>query len=446
MTDSQQSLLIVDDEFSVRDSLTGWFKKDGYKVDSAEDGRTALSKLPQHDWDVILLDIKMPGMSGMEVLTSIREKSPDSVVIMLTAHGSIDTAVQAMKEGAFDYFTKPADPEKLSHVIRKAMEVRKLKRENRLLKEKLNDLSRTHEIIGNSPAIQEIKEQIRILANNDVTVLIRGESGTGKELIARAIHASGPRRYFSLVPVNCGAIAESLLESELFGHEKGAFTGAQHRHKGKIEMANDGTLFLDEIGSIGMKMQVELLRVLETKEYTRIGGSKSVKVDFRVVCATNQNLEQLVEFGAFRHDLYFRINVFTIQLPPLRERRDDIPLLVDHFIDMFAVKMDLTRPEITPEAMKRLMEHDWPGNIRELSNTMERAMVLSQGDAIIPEHLQVQGNSSQKVPDSSIDDMVKDHVSQTLEAQNWNISKAAQILGIDRATLYNKIKKYNLRS
>jgi len=447
MKQETQSILIVDDEFSVRDSLTGWFRKDGYETSSAKNGEDALKKVQERNWDTILLDIRMPGMSGMEVLKRLTKNSPDSVIIMLTAHGTIDTAVQAMKDGAFDYINKPVDPDDLSRVIKKAMEHQRLKSENTRLKMTINKLTRYQELVGVSPVIQKIKEQIRMLANTDVTVLIRGESGTGKELIARAIHASGPRRFFSLVPVNCGAIPESLLETELFGHEKGAFTGAQQRHRGKIELAHEGTLFLDEVGSIGTKMQVELLRVLETKEYTRIGGTKSINANFRIICATNQNLEQLVEFGAFRHDFYFRINVFTITVPPLRDRRSDIPLLVEYFLEMYARKMNIEIPEITSESMEQLTTHQWPGNIRELANTLERATVLCQGQPIVPDHLQVsEMGLDETIEDRTLDDIIKSHIKMTLEAHDWNISKVAQVLHIDRTTLYNRIKKYGLKN
>ena len=447
MKNNEKNIMVVDDEFSVRDALGGWFRKDGYKVQTAQDGHDALGKLKDTKFDVVLLDIKMPGMNGIEVLKRLREVAPDTVVVMLTAHGTVDTAVEAMKNGAFDYITKPADPVELSRVIHKAMELGALKTENKKLKEKLDTIEGSGEIIGETPSMLKVKELVSILAKNEVTVLIRGESGTGKELVARAIHQSGPRRFFSLVPVNCGAIPESLLESELFGHEKGAFTGAQHRHKGKLELADGGTLFLDELGSIGSKMQVELLRVLDSREYTRVGGVTPINVDFRVVCATNQNLEQLVEFGAFRQDLYFRINVFTIVVPPLRDRVPDIPLLVNHFISLFSRRMNIEMPEVSLQAMDRLKSHDWPGNIRELANTIERSIVLAQGSVIRPEHLSVPFSShGPSTQNASLDEIAREHIRKVLESNDWNISKAAFLLQIDRATLYNKIKKYGLRA
>ena len=441
------SILVVDDEFSVRDSLCSWFRKDGYDVAAAVDGQDALAHFQKHSWDVVLLDIRMPGIDGLEVQRRLQRLAPDTVVVMLTAHGTIDSAVEAMKNGAFDYITKPADPDELTRVIHEALQHQSTRRQNDQLQQKLDELSESDEIIGDSPPMRRVDEMVRTLAQNDVTVLIRGESGTGKELVARAIHANGPRRYFSMVPVNCGALAETLLESELFGHEKGAFTGAQTRRKGKIEMAAGGTLFLDEIACVSPKMQVELLRVLDSKEVVRIGGSKPIKVDFRVVCATNQDLEQMVERGEFRQDLYFRINVFQIDLPPLRERREDIPLLAKHFVETMAARMGKNVTGLSTEAIRRLKAHDWPGNVRELANAIERAMVLSRGPYIQPEQVMLGGERHDAGEDgTALADVEKHHIAQVLESLDWNISKAARALGIDRATLYNKIKKYQLRT
>jgi DNA-binding NtrC family response regulator len=446
MSTEQSSLLVVDDEFSVRDSLYNWFRKDGYRVDTAENATEALQRLQESSYDVVLLDIKLPGMDGIELQRRIHQIDPNLAVIMITAYASVETAVQALKQGAFDYVTKPIDPDELSHLVRNALEQRRLKAENIQLREKIEELSKLDEIVGDSPQMQKVLELVRSVAATDATVLIRGESGTGKELIARAIHANSPRRYFPIVPVNCGALPESLLESELFGHEKGAFTGAHYRRKGKLEMANGGTLFLDEVGTISPKTQVDLLRVLETKEFTRLGGNKSIRVDFRVICATNQNLEKLVEEGRFREDLYYRINVFSIYLPPLRERRSDIPLLAQHFLRKYALQMNKNITEISPEAMDILVRYDWPGNVRELANAIERAMVVGKPPAIRPEDLPFQ--LSRKVEMNSGDtlaDAEKVHIAHILERTGWNITRAAEILQIDRATLYNKIKKYGLR-
>ena len=440
------SILIVDDEFSVRDSLFNWFRKDGFQVETAENAAQALKCLQQTSYDVILLDIKMPGIDGMELLGRIIEIDPAMIVIMITAYASVDTAVQALKQGAFDYVTKPIDPDELGHLIRNGIEKRRLKSENVQLREKIEELSRADEIVGESPQMQKVLELVRTVAQSDATVLIRGESGTGKELIARAIHANSSRRYFPIVPVNCGALPETLLESELFGHEKGAFTGAQYRRKGRIEMSDGGTLFLDEIGTISMKTQVDLLRVLETKEFTRLGGSKPIRADFRVVCATNQNLEKMVEAGQFREDLYYRVNVFSIYLPPLRERRSDIPVLAQHFLHRFQTHPSRPISEISPEAMDVLVRYDWPGNVRELANAIERAMVIGKPPAIRPEDLPFQLERATETPGGdSLADLEKTHIARILERTDWNISRAAEILKIDRATIYNKIKRYGLK-
>ncbi len=447
MKSDDASILVVDDEFSVRDSLRGWFRKDGYKVEVAENATEALRRLQEGPWDVVLLDIKMPGMDGLELQQRIHQIDPDIVTVMITAYASVESAVQALKQGAFDYITKPIDPDELSHLVRRALDQRRLKTENVQLRQKIEELSQLGEIVGESPQMQKVLELVKSVAETDATVLIRGESGTGKELIAQAIHANSRRRYFPIVPVNCGALPETLLESELFGHEKGAFTGAMYRRKGKLEMANGGTLFLDEVGTISLKTQVELLRVLETKEFTRLGGNRPTRVDFRVICATNQNLEKLVEDGGFREDLYYRLNVFSIYLPPLRERRSDIPSLAQHFLHRYALQMNKPFEEISPEAMDLLVRHEWPGNVRELANAVERAMVVGKPPAVkagdLP--LQISSAGSDTVPADSLAAMEKAHIARILERTGWNITRAAETLKIDRVTLYNKIKKYELR-
>ena len=442
-------ILVVDDEYAVRDSLSHWFEKDGYRVTAAENATEALRALQEHRFDVVLLDIKMPGMDGMELQAHIHKLDPSLAVIMITAFASVETAVQALKQGAFDYVTKPIDPDELSHLVQRALEKRRLERENLRLKETLDDLVAVDTIIGDSPAMQKVLELVRHVADTDATVLIRGESGTGKELIARAIHANSPRRYFPIVPVNCGALPETLLESELFGHEKGAFTGAQYRRKGKMEMADGGTLFLDEVGAVSPRMQVDLLRALESREITRIGGSRPFKVDFRVICATNEDLEKAVEEGRFREDFYYRINVFTLEAPPLRVRRSDIPLLAEHFRERFARQMDKRITGISPEAMKRLREHDWPGNVRELANAIERAMVVGQPPEIRAEDLPLGAPRPVLTPPDtepiSLAELEKRHIASVLEQTGWNITRAAEVLEVDRVTVYNKIKKYGLR-
>ena len=445
MSTATARILVVDDEFSVRDSLYNWFRKDGYAVTAAENATEALKALQDHAFDVVLLDIKMPGMDGMELQEHICRIDPRIAVIMITAFASVDTAVRALKQGAFDYVTKPIDPDELSHLVLRALEQRRLQEENAQLRETIDEMVSVDEIVGDSPPMRKVLELVEHVAKTDATVLILGESGTGKELIARAIHANSKRRYFPIVPVNCGAVPEDLLESELFGHEKGAFTGAAHRRKGKIEMADGGTLFLDEVGAINPKMQIELLRVLEAKQLTRVGGMRTIDVDFRVIAATNDNLERAVEEGRFREDFFYRINVFTIEAPPLRVRRPDIPELAQHFLDRFARQMDKRITKIHPDAMDILMTYDWPGNVRELSNAIERAMVLGQPPAIRPENLPVLASKkNHSTAAESLADVEKRHIAAVLEATDGNVTRAAEILDVDRVTVYNKIKKYGL--
>jgi len=446
MEKPRASILIVDDEFSVRDSLFNWFRKDGFDVLAAECAADALRAAEERHFDVALLDIKMPGMDGIELQRRLREIDPQIMIVMITAYATAQTAVKALKQGAFDYITKPIDPDELSHIVNQALEQRRLKTENVQLRETINDLVGLDTIIGESDVMRRVLKLIEHVAQTDATVLVLGESGTGKELIARAIHMNSPRRYFPIIPVNCGAFPENLLESELFGHEKGAFTSAHERRKGRLEMANGGTLFLDEVGSISGKMQVDLLRVLETKELTRIGGSRPLKVDFRVICATNENLENAVREGRFREDFFYRINVFNIEAPPLRARRSDIPLLARHLVRRFATQMGKRITDVSPEALKLLMDHDWPGNVRELSNAIERAMVVGTPPLIRPEDLPVrtQRRGAEEYGDS-LADVEKRHIAAVLERTNGNVSEAAEILKIDRVTVYNKIKKYGLR-
>jgi DNA-binding NtrC family response regulator len=444
----QAGILIVDDELSVRDSLLNWFRKDGFRVATAANATLALQALEQASYDVVLLDIKMPGMDGMELQARIHAIDPAIVVIMMTAFASVDTAVRALKQGAFDYVTKPIDPDELSHLVGRALKERNLEAENTQLRETIAELSSGDFIVGESPAMGNVMAMIAQVAQTNATVMIRGESGTGKELVARTIHANSARKFFPIVPVNCGALPDTLLESELFGHEKGAFTGAQFRRKGRLEMADNGTLFLDEIGTISQKMQVDLLRVLESSEVMRLGGSRPVKLDFRVICATHEDLEKAVAEGRFRQDLYYRINVFAIKLPALRERREDIPALAKHFLGKLAGEMDKRVSEIAPEAMQKLMAYEWPGNVRELANAIERAMVVSKSGVIVADDLPfaIAGSPGVALPGTgSLAEMEKAHIAATLVRYNWNITQAADVLEIDRATLYNKIKKYGLQ-
>jgi DNA-binding NtrC family response regulator len=438
------SILIVDDEESVRDSLFNWFIEDGYHVECAEDARKALTLLESEEFDIILADIKMPGMDGLEMLKRIKALRKDSIVIMMTAFATVDTAVQALKDGAFDYVTKPFDPDDLSHLIRNASKQITLSEENEILKVKVISLENVEDLIGNSEAMKNVLHQIESVAQSNASVIITGESGTGKELVARAIHANSSRKFFPLVSVHCGALSESLLESELFGHEKGAFTGAVYNRKGRFEMADSGTIFLDEIATISQKMQVELLRVLESKKFVRVGGNKEIASDFRVICATNRDLKTMVEKGLFREDLFYRLNVVNINVPPLRERIDDIPLLVEYFIKKYCTSMNRPLITIEPAALKRLEEFSFPGNIRELENMIERAIVVGNGKKISLKDLPL-GREIVNPTFESLDDLEKHHIFQILTKYEWNISATAKALKIDRVTLYNKIKKYDLK-
>lgn len=437
------SLLIVDDEESVRDSLYNWFLEDGFSAACADSAASALAMIESKDFDIILTDIKMPGMDGLELLRRIKAIKKDAIIIIMTAFATVDTAVQALKDGAFDYVTKPFDPDDLSHLIRNASRQIMLAEENTQLREQLK-LENVDDIIGNSAEIKQVLEEVQKVAVTNSSVIITGESGTGKELIAKAIHANSPRRFFPLVSVHCGALSESLLESELFGHEKGAFTGAIYTRKGRFEMADNGTIFLDEIATISIKMQIELLRVLETKSFMRVGGSKLITSDFRVICATNRDLKQMVDEGRFREDLYYRLNVVNIRIPPLRERKDDIPVLVQHFIRKYCTAMSRNPVSIEESALSKLQEYDFPGNVRELENMIERAIVVGNGKEIRIKDLPLLKETSQTLTES-LEELERKHVKAVLEKYDWNISRAAKALQVDRVTLYNKIKKYGFK-
>lgn len=443
--DKQVSILVIDDEFSVRDSLSKWFKEDGYKSDSAADANEALKKIKPGAWDIIFLDIKLPGMDGMELQQRIKVVDPNATIIMITAYASVDTAVRSLKEGAYDYVTKPVDPDYLSHLVSNVIKQRHLLSENILLKERIQELYEIDQIVGESQAITKVFDLIKAVAPTDTTVMIKGESGTGKELIARAIHSNSPRRFFPIITVNCGGLTEGLTESEFFGHEKGSFTGALYRRKGKFEMADGGTVFLDEVGNIGSKAQTDLLRVIETRQFTRVGGDEVIRVDFRLICATNRDLELAVKEGTFREDLYYRLNVFSISIPPLRERRSDIPLLSNHFLKQMALAMNKPITQFSPEAVELLKNYDWPGNVRELKNAIERAIVVAKGSSIDTDELPISRMAKAATSDHSLEAVEKIHIKNILEQMGWNITRTAEVLKIDRATLYNKIEKYGLR-
>ncbi|MGB2958881.1 MAG: sigma-54 dependent transcriptional regulator [Bacteroidota bacterium] len=445
MNKNEIGIMIVDDELIVRDSLTKWFREDGYQVEAAENAATALKKLQTRCCTLMLVDIKMPGMDGIELLERVKEIDKNIIVIIITAFASVDTAVKALKKGAFDYITKPIDPDYLDHVVEKALRQHELTLENVRLRGVVSELAGASEIIGESPEIKGVLELVQTVAPTDTTVMIRGESGTGKELVARAIHNGSGRKFFPIVTVNCGAMTETLLESELFGHERGAFTGAQYRRKGKVELADGGTLFLDEVGNIDAKTQMDLLRVIESKQFTRVGGTEVLKSDFRVICATNRNLEVAVKEGSFREDLYYRLNVFTIEMPPLRGRRGDVAILARHFLEKYARQMNKHVRSFNPEAMHALKAYDWPGNVRELENAVERAMVVAPGPTIEKQHLPLHTLSSQREGGKRLSDVEHYHIEEILKETAWNISRSAAILDIDRVTLYHKIEKYGLK-
>ncbi len=441
------AMLVVDDEVIVRDSLEGWFKEDGYDVDTADSARTALRLAAENHYDIALIDIKMPKVDGLELQSRLAEVAPDLTVIIMTAYATVETAVTALKAGAYDYIVKPFDPDELSHLVRRAQEHRSLQSENIRLKHTLEAAAPPIEIIGEAPSMARVHELIDAVAPTDATVLIQGESGTGKELVARAIHNRSPRRYNPIVEVHCGALAEGILESELFGHEKGAFTGANYRHKGKFEQADGGTIFLDEIADISPRVQVELLRVVEEKRVTRVGGKHATPVDFRIVAASNRDLREEVKAGRFRDDLFWRLDVVPIELPPLRERLSDIPRLAEHFLERFCKQMNRKGLSFSHEALEALQAYHWPGNVRELQNAVERAVVLGTPPTIEKSDLPhyVTDKTGARPSTGSLADVERAHIEAVLAMHEWNISRAARTLEVDRGTLYNKIHKYGLK-
>jgi len=435
-------LLIVDDELSVRDSLGKWFREEGYEVTTVENANDALTQLAEQRWDAALVDIKMHGTDGIELQRRMHEVDAELVVIMMTGYASVETAVTALKNGAYDYVTKPLDPDEIAHLVKNALAHKHAAQENILLRETVAEVARPGEIVGQSGPMRKLFDAIDTVGPTDATVLITGESGTGKELVAKAIHHASPRRFHPMVAIHCGALTESLLESELFGHEKGAFTGAQYRKKGKFEIAEGGTVFLDEIGDISLKTQTDLLRVLQEREITRVGGNQNIKVDFRCVAATNKNLEKLIEEGKFRPDLFYRLNVFRIELPALRERRDDIPALVNHFVHKFSQAMNKRITRVAPAAMNQLQQQSWLGNVRELENAVERAMVVGQEPELNEQDFIFKQSNVSTSGGKTLDEMERAHILQVVEECGGNQSHAAEVLDIDRVTLYHKLKKY----
>lgn len=439
-------ILIVDDELIMRESLAGWLERDGHDIATAPSGEEALEILNEAHFDILLVDIKMEGISGLEVLKQVKENDPDVAVVMITAYGSISTAIEAMKNGAYDYLLKPFDPNELGVLIEKIVRHQAQAMENLYLKEQYKERTRFESMIGQSIPMQEIFNLIQDVAPMNSTVLITGETGTGKGLAAKAIHSNSPRAEGPFVIVNCGAIPDHLMESELFGHQKGAFTDAKETKKGRLELAHGGTLFLDEIGEIGMRMQIDLLRVLEDRVFYRVGGTQPIEADFRVIAATNRDLEKAIEDGGFRKDLFYRLNVISFQMPPLRERREDIPLLTEHFLLRYTNETNKSIDKISREATDEMMLYEWPGNVRELENAIERAVVVGKERQIMPEDLPIfNPDLSSPVLVKSIKEVEKAHITQILNENKWNIARTSKILGINRSTLYAKIKSYGIR-
>jgi two-component system response regulator AtoC len=444
MTMKKVKILVVDDEAIVRESLQDWLTDAGYQVLTAENGPKALEVIEKEKPGIMIADLVMPGMDGIELMKKAKALQPGLEVVIITAYASIPTAINAMKEGAYDYIEKPFCPERAELLVKKLAEHQELVEENLSLRQKLEDHYRFENIITKSPKMQRVIEVIKVVAKSNATVLITGESGTGKELVARAIHSQSNRHSKPFIAVSCAALPESLLESELFGHEKGSFTGAYAQKKGKFEFAEGGTLFLDEIGEMSANIQVHLLRVLEEKEFTRVGGNEPIKVDVRVISATNKDLRKAIEKQEFREDLYYRLNVVNIELPPLRERKEDIPLLAEHFLSKFASENRKEVSGFSPEAMEFLLYYDWPGNIRELENAIERAVILAKDSIIVIDDLPQESLmlAYPNTPKKSIKEVEKEHILNILRETGDNYSEAARILGVSRMTLYNKAKEY----
>jgi len=448
----QASILIIDDEESICDGLSQVLRKEGYLVKAVKEGNDGLTLFGKENFQVVFLDLKLPGLKGMQVLSKIKETSPETPVIIITGYASIESAVEAIKQGAFDYMAKPFSPEELRIITKKALESRKILFENLFLRKELEAKSEFDMVVGKSRAMKEVMDIVNRVSPTETTVLITGESGTGKELIAKEVHKYSLRYKAPFVVVDCGALVETLFESELFGHVKGSFTGAHETKHGRFEVANGGTIFFDEISNISLNIQAKLLRVIQEREVTRIGSSKPIKVDVRILAATNENLADAVKRGKFREDLFYRLSVVPIHLPPLRERKEDIPLLVEHFLRKYNKKAKKNIETISPQAIKAMREYDWPGNIRELENTIERAVVLSKGNGIDIEDLMYHGISASPALLSplggnykTLEEMEKEYIKAVLRTQQGNKSKASRLLGIDRKTLWAKIIKYSLK-
>ncbi|MFN8094747.1 MAG: sigma-54 dependent transcriptional regulator [Vicinamibacteria bacterium] len=443
-------ILVVDDEETMTESLAAWLREDGYSVDVASSGREAVEKARTRDYAIYFVDLKMPGgLDGIETMMELRRLHPEASVIVITAYATVDTAITAMKEGAQEYIVKPCHPQEISLLVERIIRVKNLERENAILRRKLTRQYRFHDLVSKNARMAAVFELAREVASQRSTVLVQGESGTGKELVARAIHYSGDRGTGPFVPVSCAALAETLLESELFGHERGAFTGATSQRKGKFEIAHGGTLFLDEIGEISAKVQVDLLRVLQERRFFRVGGTEEVEVDVRVIAATNRDLALEVREGRFRDDLFYRLNVIDIRIPPLRERREDVPLLAQEFLDRLSHELGREVTGISDEALRILMDHDWPGNVRELENAIERALVTCKSGVLAAEDLAflrpgAPADDLRLPAGLTLQDLERQYVAVTLQRTQGNVKAAADALGIDRSTLYEKIKKYGI--
>ncbi len=450
-----KSILIVDDENSIRQSLEGILEDEGFRTLFAATGEECLNLIQIEDPDLILLDIWMPGIDGLETLKKIKQTRPQQLVVMMSGHGSIETAVKATRLGAFDFIEKPLSLEKVLLSIQNAMKIGQLVAENRALKEKIGH---DYQMIGNSSAIDQLKQQIKMAAPSAGWVLISGENGTGKELVARAIHQQSTRSEKPFIEINCAAIPEELIESELFGHEKGAFTGATAARKGKFDQANGGTLFLDEIGDMSLKTQAKILRILQEHKFDRVGGNRTIEVDVRVIAATNKDLQKEIKSGEFREDLFFRLNVLPFQVPPLRNRKDDIPRLCNHFLRFFCGKESREIKSISDEALKALIAYNWPGNVRELKNLIERLVIMTPGKTINPSDLPLginQINPQRETPDlgstvlpnsyrEAKEVFEKQFLREKLRKNDWNVSKTAEEIGLERSNLHRKIKNHQI--
>lgn len=443
--DEKMSIMVVDDEEIVRESLFHWFKKYGHVVDTASSGFEALDKLEKYPFQLLFVDIKMPEMDGIELLEKVKTEYPDTIVIIITAYGSIESAVKAMRIGASDYLLKPFKPDQLSLVMERISHQKKLLFEHNYLKGRLEKITRFDNIIGQSPPMEDLFNLIPEVAQSDSSILLIGETGTGKELVAKAIHAKSRRVHLPFIAINCGALPDTLLESELFGHQKGVFTGATHARKGFLEVVSGGTLFLDEIGEISSKMQIDLLRVLEEKKITSIGSREPVDVDFRLISATSRDLGKGITDGSFREDFFYRINVIMIDIPPLKKRKEDIPLLVQHFLEKYGHETTKQVDRVTRDAMELLKRYDWPGNVRELENAVERAVVLSQSRTLgIKDFVFLRSSPAPLSRPLSLQEVEKQHIQQILEEYDWNVTQASKALEINRVTLHKKIKRFNL--